>query len=113
MAEWNRDGGLTCNTCIDYNLLEQGLADCETCNKPRPLPANLLTLELYSFNPVSPVPMTDGLVMLNISDIKFLMDTYEVELEDRKLLLEKIAIYHSTLYSKKGLKKEDNKGELM
>lgn len=87
-------------------LVEQGLESCETCRKPRPLEANYQALEIYSYNPVTPIPMTEGLVMLNLSDIEFLFKVYNIPHEEQRGLLEKIAIYHSVLYNKKSFKKE-------
>lgn len=101
MAQWNGQGGLTCNECDDMQLVEQGLESCETCRKPRPLEANYQALEIYSYNPVTPIPMTDGLVLLSLKDVGFLFEVYNIPKEEQRGLLEKMLIYHNTLYGKK------------
>lgn len=106
MAQWNGQGGLTCDKCDDMQLVEQGLESCETCRKPRPLEANYQALEIYSYNPVVPIPMTEGLVLLDIKAVEFLFKVYNIPHDEHRGLLEKIAIYHSTLYNKKSIKKE-------
>ena len=106
MAQWNGQGGLTCDKCDEMQLVEQGLETCENCRKPRPLEANYQALEIYSYNPVSPIPFTDGLVMLDLNAVEFIFKVYDIPHKEQKGLLEKIAIYHSVLYSKKSIKKE-------
>jgi len=89
----------------------QRLESCETCKKPRPLEANNIIFDLYSFNPVSPIPMTEGLVMLNLSAIQFLFKVYNIPHDEEQSILERIAVYHNELYSKdKGNIKEEGKG---
>lgn len=106
MAQWNGQGGLSCDKCDEMQLVEQGLESCETCRKPRPLEANYQALELYNFGPVTPIPMTEGLVLLNLNAVEFLFKVYNISHEEQRGLLEKIAIYHNTLYNKKSVKKE-------
>jgi len=44
--------------------------------------------------------MTDGLVMLDLRAIEFLMNIYDVEHDERKNVLERIQFYHDNLYTK-------------
>lgn len=108
MALWNKQGGITCEQCEEQELISQGVNSCETCKKPRLLEANYLVLELYGFSPVRPIAMTDGLVLLDIPAVEFLFKIHDIPHNEQKGILEKMLIYHNTLYNKenKNIKKE-------
>jgi len=109
LALWNKQGGLTCAQCEEQELISQGVTSCDTCKKPRPLEANYTVLELYGYSPIRPIPMTDGLVMLDTLAVEFLFKIHEIPHEEQKGILEKMSIYHNELYSKdRGKKGSDN-----
>lgn len=91
-------------------LVEQNVTSCADCNKPRPLETNLLALEIYSYSPLNPIPMTEGLIMLDIPAVEFLFKVHKVPDEEQRLLLEKIAIYHNVRYGV-DKKASENKGD--
>jgi hypothetical protein len=73
---------------------------------------NYIVLDIYQYSPVLPVPMIDGLVMLDLKALEFLMDIYDVAHEDRRLLLHKLALYHGVVYGKKNVEEEEKSGEI-
>jgi hypothetical protein len=101
LAQWNKQGGLTCEECGEKGLVELGIVTCDECKKPRPLESNYTVLTLYSYQPIRPIPMTDGLVMLDIPAVKFLMEIYDIPHEEKCGILERMIIYHNNLYNKK------------
>jgi len=101
LAQWESQGGLSCHQCIEMELVNREIKSCETCKKPRPLPANFLALELYSYGPLRPIPMTEGLIMLDLPSVDFLFRVYDVPIEDQRLLLDKITVYHHHIHDMK------------
>ncbi len=99
MAQWNKQGGLTCSKCEEFDLVAQGLEDCETCKKPRTLEANNIIFELYSFAPLLPIAMSE-LVLLDIKAVEFLFKVYGIPHNEQRSILERMTIYHNSLYSK-------------
>jgi hypothetical protein len=100
LAHWNKNGGLTCSDCTKNELIENNLVSCDTCEKPRPLEANYIVLELYSYNPITPIPMTDGLVLLDLKAVEFLFRVFDIPHSEEKSLLERLVVYHEALCSK-------------
>lgn len=81
-------------------MVDQGAKEfeCDTCPRPSPLPENEIILRLYSCSPLTPIPMTEGLIMLDLRAVEFLMDIYEVT--NRRDVLERLIIYHSFMSKK-------------
>ena len=89
---------------MEQELIENNLVSCDTCLRPRPLDANYIVLELYSYNPIIPIPMTEGLIMLDLKALEFLFSVYDISHEEEKDVLERIALYHNALCSKDTIK---------
>lgn len=81
---------------------------CEECDQPFPLPANSLILELYSFYPIRPIPMSE-LIMLDLTAVEFLMNVYDLKQEERKPVLEKLVLFHNALTTKEFIPEEKTK----
>ena len=73
-------------------------ADCESCKRPEILSENEIVLQIYNCNPVIPIPMTEGLVMLDIQAAACLMEIYEVE--DKVDVMERIVKLHEFMQRK-------------
>ena len=100
LASWEKNKGLSCEQCKELVELGAKEMNCEECERPLLLPENQLAVEIYSFQPITPIPMTEGLVMLDLKAIEFLMNIYEVGTSERLSLLNKLSIYHDTLFRK-------------
>lgn len=78
-------------------------ADCTKCSRPVILPENEIVVTIYSCNPLIPIPMTDGIVMLDIEAVIKLMEVYQVE--EKESVLERVVKLHNFM-SRKGERSE-------
>jgi len=60
--------------------------------------------------PITPIPMTDGLVMLDLKAVEFLMNVYEIPKDERRDILTRLSVLHNAKFRKISKHEDEKKG---
>ena len=108
MAQWEYDDSHTsCHDCIKFCKLKGKKVNCNECKRPKVLPENKLAYGLLiEYTPI----LTDGMGGISASGIRLVLDTEQIEMEERKPLIKKFMAYLKTAISTQAEQTKQTKG---